>query len=370
MVLRMKLGAFAVAGVVAMSCMTPSAEAEIEIAVVGPMTGVYSAFGEQMRRGAEQAVADINGAGGLLDDVLELFVRDDGCDPIRAVAIANQLPGDSVKFVAGHLCSAASIEASRIYAEERLIQITPASTDPELTEQGAQNVFRISGREDRQGVMAGQLLAKYFADRKIAILHNDSAHGLKLANAVKATLEAAGVAETIFEVYTPAETDYSELVSRLKQEGIDVLYIGGHHTEAAVMIRQAHEMGYKPQLVAGDTLTAEEFWQISEGAGEGAVMTSTPDPRQNPQAAAVVARFRANKFEPEGYTLHTYAAVQIWVQAVRMAETTAAEKVIAAMRSNSFNTVIGKIAFDEKGDIATPTYAWYRWSNGGFTPLQ
>lgn len=353
-----------------MSCMTPQAKAEIEIAVVGPMTGQYAAFGEQMRRGAEQAVSDINSGGGLLDDVLELFIQDDGCDPIRAVAIANQLPGDSVKFVAGHLCSAASIEASRIYAEEGLIQITPASTDPKLTEQGSENVYRIAGREDQQGIMAGQLLAKYFADRKIAILHNNSAHGLKLATAAQSALNGAGITETLFEAYEPAEGDYSELVARLRSEGIDVFYVGGHHTEAAVMIRQAHELGYKPQLIAGDTLTAEEFWQIAEGAGEGAVMTSAPDPRLNPDAAAVVARFRAQKFEPEGYTLHTYAAVQIWVQAVRMAETTASEKVIEALRNNTFDTVIGKVSFDDKGDIATPSYAWYRWTKGAVTPLQ
>ena len=366
----MRVVAFAVAGFAFFAAFASAAQAEIEIAVVGPMSGEYQVFGEQMRRGAQQAVSDINTGGGLLGDDLELFVRDDGCDPVRAVVIANQLPGDRVKFVAGHLCSAASINAARIYAEEGLVQITPASTDPDLTEQGAANVFRLSGREDQQGILAAQLIAKYFGERSIAIIHNDSTHGRTLADTVRTKLHAAGVTEAMYEIYEPAGADYSDLVRRMQDENIDVFYIGGHHSEAAVMIKQARDMGYAPQLIAGDTLMAEEFWQISEGAGEGAIMTLPPDPRLNPNAAAVVARFRAQKFEPAGYTLNTYAAVQIWVQAARVAKTTAAKDVIAAMRNTRFKTVIGEVAFDHKGDMTTPRYVWYRWSKGSFAPLQ
>lgn len=365
----MKLVAFVVAGIFSLGLLADPAKADIEIAVVGPMTGQYAVFGEQMRRGAEQAVSDINASGGLLKHDLELFVGDDGCDPIRAVAIANRLPGDSVKFVAGHLCSAASLQASRIYAEEGLVQITPASTDPALTEQGAGNVFRVSGREDRQGALAGRFIAEHFATAKIAILHNDSAHGKRLAEIVLNTLHAAGITEIMYKAYEPAGSDYSALIARMKAAGISVFYVGGHHTEAAVIIRQAHETGYKPQLIAGDTLTAEEFWQISEGAGEGAIMTAVPDPRSNPAAAAVVSRFRAQSFEPAGYTLATYAAVQVWVEAARTAGTYQLDKVVEVMHNNQFQTVLGDIAFDEKGDISTTSYIWHRWSKGSFKPL-
>ena len=135
------------------------------------------------------------------------------------------------------------------------------------------------------------------------------------------------------------------------------------------MIRQAHELGYRPQLISGDTLTAEEFWQISGAAGEGAIMTSTPDPRLNPASAAVVSRFRAEKFEPEGYTITTYAAVQVWAQAARAAGSTEPEKIVGVLKSNRFKTVLGEISFDAKGDVSIPSYVWYRWSNGTFAPL-
>ena len=350
-------------------CASASARADVEVAVVGPMSGQYAVFGEQMRRGAKLAVDDINAGGGVLDQELELIVGDDQCDPIKAVEIANRLPTDGVMFVAGHLCSAASIHASRIYAEEGIVQISPASTDPKLTDEGGSNVFRVSGREDQQGIVAGNFLAHAFGSKKIAIVHNDSLHGRKLAVTISKVMNKAGVKEAYFEPYDPAADDYRDLMATLKKMGIEVFYVGGHHSEAAIMIRQAHEIGYRPQLVSSDTLTAEEFWQMSGGAGEGAIMTSPPDPRLNPAAAPIISRFRAQKFEPKGYTLTTYAAVQVWAQAIRAAESSDPEKIIDILKSNSFKTVLGEISFDEKGDVSLPSYVWYRWSNGTFAPL-
>lgn len=346
-----------------------STHADVEVAVVGPMSGEYAMFGEQMRRGAKLAVDDINAGGGVLDEEVELIIGDDQCDPIKAVEIANRLPTDGVMFVAGHLCSAASVHASRIYAEEGIIQISPASTDPKLTDEGGDNVFRVSGRQDQQAVIAGNFLARAFGSKKIAIVHNDSLHGRKLAVTISKILNEAGIREAYFEPYDPAANDYSELMAALKRLGVEVFYVAGHHSESALMIKQAHEIGYRPQLVSSDTLTAVEFWQMSGGAGEGAIMSSPPDPRLNPAAAPVVSRFRAQKFEPKGYTLTTYAAVQVWAQAIRKAGSSEPQKVIEILKSNRFKTILGEISFDAKGDVSLPSYVWYRWSNGTFAPL-
>ena len=132
---------------------------EILIAVAGPMTGQYASFGEQMRRGAEMAVADINATGGVLGKKLKLTVGDDACDPKQAVAVANKFASQGVKFVAGHFCSGSSIPASKVYTEENILQISPASTNPKLTEEGGPNVFRTCGRDDQQGIVAGNFMA-------------------------------------------------------------------------------------------------------------------------------------------------------------------------------------------------------------------
>jgi len=346
-----------------------AAHAEITIAVAGPMTGQYASFGEQMQRGAEMAVADLNAAGGVLDQQLKLNIGDDACDPKQAVAVANKFASDGVVFVAGHFCSGSSIPASTVYEEEDIIQISPASTNPKLTEEGGPNVFRTCGRDDQQGAVAGNFLADTFAGKKVAILHDKTAYGKGLADETKKQLNARGITETMYEAYTAGEKDYSALVSKLKNSNIDVMYLGGYHTEAGLMIRQAREQGYNVQLVSGDALVTDEYWKITGPAGEGTLMTFSPDPRKNPVAAPVVAKFKAINYEPEGYTLYTYGAIQAWAQAVEKAGSTDIAAVIKALRGNQFETVLGKIGFDDKGDVTAPGYVFYKWSNGTYDYL-
>ncbi len=343
-----------------------SAIAEIKISTVGPMTGQYASFGEQMKRGAEMAVNDINAAGGVLGQKLQLLVEDDACDPKQAVAAANKLVSEGVAFVAGHFCSGSSIPASDVYAEENVLQISPASTNPQLTERGMANVFRVCGRDDQQGVVAGKFLADTFKGKKVAILHDKTAYGKGLADETKKNMNAAGLQEAMYEAYTAGEKDYSALISKMKAAGIDVFYVGGYHTEAGLMIRQAHEQGYKPQLVSGDALVTDEYWKITGDAGAGTLMTFSPDPRKNAAAAPLVQRFRDANYEPEGYTLYTYGAIQAWAQAVEKAGSADTDPVIKTLKSEKFDTVLGNIGFDDKGDVTAPGYVWYVWGEGQY----
>jgi branched-chain amino acid transport system substrate-binding protein len=208
-----------------------SALADITIATVGPITGSLAALGEQYKRGAEMAVADINAAGGVNGEKLVLEIGDDACDPKQAVAVANQMASKKVKFVAGHLCSGSSIPASKVYEEEGILQITPASTNPKFTDEGGWNVARVCGRDDAQGLVAGNFLSKHYAGKKVALIDDKSAYGKGLADATKAAMNAAGLKETMAESINPGEKDYSALVSKMKDAGIDAVYIGGYHPE-------------------------------------------------------------------------------------------------------------------------------------------
>ena len=343
-----------------------SAMAEILIATAGPMTGQYASFGEQMKRGAEMAVADINAKGGVLGQKLKLTIGDDACDPKQAVAVANKFVSEGVKFVAGHFCSGSSIPASQVYTEEDILQISPASTNPKLTDEGGPNVFRVCGRDDQQGMVAGTFLADTYKGKNIAILHDKTAYGKGLADETKKQLNKMGVKEAMYEAYTAGEKDYSALVSKMKNAKVDVFYVGGYHTEAGLMVRQAREQGYDVQLVSGDALVTDEFWKITGDAGAGTLMTFSPDPRKNPTAAPVVKKFRDGGYEPEGYTLYTYGAIQVWAQTVKNAGTTDTGKMISALQSGQFDTVLGKIGFDKTGDVTAPGYVWYEWKNGTY----
>jgi branched-chain amino acid transport system substrate-binding protein len=340
------------------------------IAVVGPVTGQYASFGAQMKNGAELAVADINDAGGVLGKALELEIGDDACDPKQAVAVANQMAGDNVALIAGHYCSGSSIPASQVYAESDLVQISPASTNPAFTDNRAgPNIYRVCGRDDQQGGIAGNYLAKHFADKNIAIIQDKTAYGRGLADETKKALNAAGKQEALYEAYTAGEKDYSALVSKLKQADIDVLFVGGYHTEAGLIARQMRDQGMDTILMGGDALVTQEYWSITGPAGEGTLMTFSPDPRKNPAAAEVVARFKEKGVEPEGYVLYTYAAIQAWKQAAEKAGSTDAAAVVKALNENEFDTVIGKFKFNEKGDPNLPPYAVYRWSNGTYEEI-
>ncbi len=352
--------------VAAAALIAGTAHADITIATAGPMTGQYASFGAQMKAGAEMAVADINAAGGVLGQMLKLEIGDDACDPKQAVAVANQMVNKGVVFMAGHFCSGSSIPASAVYDEEGIIQISPASTNPKLTDEGGPGVYRVCGRDDQQGQVAGDYLAKAYAGKNIAIVHDKTAYGKGLADETLKALEAAGGKAVLYEAYTAGEKDYSALVTKLKAEKIDALYVGGYHTEAGLIVRQMRQQGLATQLISGDALVTQEYWSITGDAGEGTLMTFSPDPRKNPDAAPVVKKFRDAGIEPEGYVLYTYGAVQAWAQAAEAAGTVKFENVIAELDTGEFNTVLGKIGFDEKGDVTAPGYVFYAWSKGDY----
>jgi branched-chain amino acid transport system substrate-binding protein len=342
----------------------------IRIATAGPMTGQYAAFGGQMRAGAEQAVADINGAGGVLGRQLALEIGDDACDPRQAVSVANQMAGRRIALMAGHFCSGSSIPARDVYAEEGVLQISPASTNPRFTEEGKWNTFRVCGRDDQQGEVAGRYMAQNMRDRRIAILHDNSAYGRGLAEETKKSLNAAGVQEALFSAYTPGERDYSAIVSRLQQANIAVVYVGGYHTESGLILRQAKERGMNITLIGGDALVTNEFWQITGAAGEGTLMTFSSDPRRRPTAAQVVQRFRARNVDPEGYVLYTYAAIQVWAGAAARGNTLDARPLAALLKSGGpWQTVLGDISFTAKGDVTVPDYVFYVWRNGTYAEM-
>ena len=342
----------------------------IPIAVVGPVTGQYASFGAQMTNGGQMAVDDINAAGGVLGKKLDLDIGDDACDPKQAVAVANQMTGNGVALVAGHYCSGSSIPASKVYAESNMVQISPASTNPAFTDDRAgPNIYRVCGRDDQQGGIAGKYLATHFADKNIAFVHDKTAYGKGLADETKKALNAAGKQETMYEAITAGEKDYSALVSKLKQANIDIVYFGGYHTEAGLIIRQMRDQGLNTILMGGDALITQEFWSITGPAGEGTLMTFSPDPRKNPAAAEVVKRFKDKGIEPEGYVLYTYAAIQAWKQAADKAKSVDSAEVVKALNDTEFDTVVGKFKFNEKGDPNLPPYAVYRWSNGTYEEI-
>ena len=347
-------------------------KAEIRIATAGPMTGVYAWSGEQYQWAGQLAVEELNKRGGVLGQRIELIVGDDACDPDQAVALAQKLANDGVVFVAGHWCSHTSIPASKIYEKAGILQIAPGSASAKLTDEGGRNVFRVCGRDDRQGAMVADYLADHWAGKKIAILDDGTTWGAGVANGVRRRMKERGLEATVDETFTPGKADYSVLISRMQKAGVEVLFLGGYHIEAGLIFRQAHDRGYALRLIATSSMASEDFPLIAGPEFAGTVMAGQTDMRASPQALAVVARFRDQGYEPMGYTLYAYAAIQVWAQAVAAAGSLKLDAVVEVMHSREFDTVLGRIRFDEKGDITGfDPWQWYVWkSNGTYVPLE
>jgi branched-chain amino acid transport system substrate-binding protein len=357
----------AASGLIALTAGT--AQADITIATAGPMTGQYAVFGEQMQKGAQQAIKDLNAAGGVLGEQLVLEVGDDACDPKQAVAVANQMVNAGVVFMAGHFCSGSSIPASAVYNEEGILQISPASTNPQLTEQGFDNVFRTCGRDDEQGIVAANYVVDNSLGSNVAVIHDKTAYGKGLADEFKKQLNTRGVEEAMYEAITAGDKDFTALITKMKEAGVDLIYLGGYHTEAGLITRQAHEQGMGAIMMSGDALVTDEYWAITGDTGEGTIMTFSPDPRKNEGAAPVVAEFAAQGYDPEGYTLYTYAAIQAWAQAAELAGTTDLDAIVEALHGNQFETVLGTISFNDKGDVQGSNYVVYKWEDGQYSEI-
>ena len=349
---------------------TPREPEPILVGVAGPMSGAFAALGDEMKHGAQQAIDDINAKGGVLGRKLKLAVGDDGCDPQRASTVAGQFAQQKAVLVVGHFCSGASIAASVVYAQAGIMQITPASSDPKLTDEAASkgwtNIFSIAGRADAQGATAGDYLASKYKGKKVAIVDDRSPYGKGLATETRKAMNKKGLKEVFLEEISQGDTDFSPLVARLKQAGVVAVYFGGYQAEAGLLVRQAQEQGLGAQFVAGDALLTDEFWKASGSAGEGVVMTFRPDPRNLPAAQDVVEEFKQQDYDPVGYTLFSYAALQVFADAAGQAKSLKFAELVKALHARKYNTVVGPIAFDKKGDVINPDYALYVWHDGKY----
>jgi len=347
-----------------------SAHAQIRIGVAGPITGSEAAVGAQLQAGAKAAVEDINAKGGVNGKKIELIIGDDACEPKQATSVAQKMAADKVVFVAGHYCSSSSIPASKVYGEEGILQVTPASTNPKFTDEGSWNTFRTCGRDDQQGAVAGKYLADKYKGKKVAILHDKSTYGKGLADETQKAMNAAGLKEVMYEAYTKGDKDFTALVSKLKNAAVDAVYVGGYYNEVGTILRQMRDQGLGAQVLSGDAVATEQFWTITGPAGAGAMITFAPKAEDIPANKALVERLLAAKQPVEGYVLYTYAAVQVWAQAANKAGTVEAKKVAEALRAGEWDTVIGKLKYDKKGDVASDNnYVWYVWKDGKYNQI-
>lgn len=228
------------------------------------------------------------------------------------------------------------------------------------------DAFRTCGRDDQQAAVAADYIARNFTGKNVAIVQDKTPYGKGLADETQKAINAKGVKEVLYEGVNVGDKDFSALVSRLKAANVDLVYWGGMFTEGGLLVRQMRDQGVMAQMMSGDGIAVDQFAVIGGDAAVGTLMTFQTDPRNRPEAAAVVKKIKEGRnFDPQGYTLNSYAAVEIFKQAAEKAGSIDAKKMATAMNSGmSFKTVLGNVSFDKKGDITPSGFVMYSWKKG------
>jgi branched-chain amino acid transport system substrate-binding protein len=350
------------------------AQADVKIGVAGPMTGASASFGEQYMKGAQAAADAINAAGGVNGEKIVLVAGDDACEPKQAVAVANRLVDqDKVVGVVGHFCSSNTIPASEVYADAGVLAITPGSTNPQVTERNLKTIFRMCGRDDQQGIVAGDYIVDMLKAKKVAVINDKDTYGKGLADATAAQLKKRGVSPVLEEGLTRGEKDFSALVTKIRSTGAEVVFFGGLHPEAGPLVRQMREQGLKDvKFVSDDGIVTDELVTTAGGKQyvDGVYMTFGADPRLLPDSKAVVDQFRKSGYEPEGYTLYAYASLQAIAAGLNGVKENNGEKAAEWLKANPVKTVMGEKTWDSKGDLKVSDYVMYQWgADGKYTQL-
>ncbi|MFQ5587256.1 MAG: branched-chain amino acid ABC transporter substrate-binding protein [Nitrospiria bacterium] len=333
---------------------------DILIGVAGPMTGDQSKIGGDLERGARIAVDEWNARGGIMGRKVRLEVGDDQHDPKQAVSVANKMVNLGIVGMVGHFNSSASIPASSVYHDAGTPMITPASTNPRLTEQGFENVFRVVGRDDQQGKVAARFVITQLKAKRIAILHDKTTYGQGLADEFRKSLIAIGgqdVEVVSFDGLTQGDKDFRGILTRLKEKNLDLYFFGGIFPEGGLLAKQGKEVGLNVPMMSGDGVIDPKFIEIAGAAAEGTYLTFTPDTEKLPQAADFLKKYKAkhgNDLAP--YAIYAYDAANILLKAVSDAKSTDKKRLVEVIRTMKYNGALGHIEFDDKGDILKSPY--------------
>lgn len=328
------------------------AEDTITIALAGPETGPVTQYGTIQKIGAEAAIDFLNANGGFNGKKLVVKSYDDACEPKQAVTVANQIVNDGVKFVIGHLCSSSTMPAAEIYDENGIVMITAASTSPELSQKGYTTILRTIGTDLQSAPVSAAYIADVIKPKAIALLHDKQAYGQGLVDAVAADLKKRGIEPVIVEGVNKGQSDFSALITKLKNANVDFVYWGGFHPEAGAILRQGADQGFKPVFMGADGVDNADLFAIAGSAAEGVLATVPMDFSAAPENAAIVEAIKAKKQDPNGpFVMPSYAAVQVLGEAAKRAGSDDPETIAKTLREGEYDTAIGKISFEKNGDL-------------------
>ena len=341
----------------------------IKIAVVGPHSGDLASYGIPTVRAAELVTADYNAKGGILGRQIELVIEDDVCTPEVAANSAAKVIGEGVVAVIGHVCSGATRSALGIYDEAGIPAISSSATSPPLTQSGDYpNFFRTIAPDDSQAATDAEFIANNLGLKTVAVLHDKAEYGKGFADFSVTSLEGLGVEIVLYEGITAGAVDYSAILNKVANSDAEGLVYGGYHPEASKLVQQMSQMGLDIPFISGDGIKSDTFISVAGEFAEGVYASGPMDTSSNSMSQKAVADHKAkwDGEEPGQFFMDGYAAAIALFEAIEAAGSTEGAAIMNALREKSFDTPLGSIRFDEKGDAIGVGFAVYQVQNGAF----
>ena len=332
----------------------------IKIASQSPLSGGQAALGEGIKLGAQLAVEKFKGNLEKMGYKVDFVPFDDQAKPDVGVANAKNIIADKeIMAVIGHLNSGVAIPSSEVYKEVNVVMISPANTNPVVTDRGYQNINRVCGRDDVQGVVGAEF-AQSLKVKSAYVVHDKTQYGQSIAEFFKADGEKKGIKSAGFEG-TEEKSNFDPIITPIKAKNPDMIYFGGIYDQAAPFFKQAREKGIKAKFMGPDGMDSSDLTKIAGPAVVGMYYTSAAGPASAlPKAKTFVEDFK-KKFNknPEPYAAEAYDATHIAIMAIEQAAKAGKvtrEDVASAVRKTKLSGITGDIAFDGKGDRQKAQY--------------
>lgn len=348
----------------------------VKIGLMGPMTGDYASEGQEMKLVLELLASDINKAGGINGDTVEVMVEDDAFDPRTASLAANRLSTRDIVAVVGTYGSSITEATQNIYDESEIIQIANGATSNRLTEKGLEYFLRTSPRNDEQSRVAAKTI-KSMNFKRIAVLHDNSSFAKGLASETKDLMKKQGMNIVFYDALTPKQRDYNTILTQIKATNPDVVFFTGYYSDGGTLLKQAREMGWKVPFLGGDATNNPDLVKIAgKQAADGFMCLSPPLPNDliNPQAKAFLKSFKAQhgRYPTSIYAVLAGDGFRVIVEAVKQTRSTDADKLVAYMKNkmDKFPGLTGQISFDKRGDRVGDVYRVYKVNAKGQFVLQ
>ena len=336
---------------VSMVACQPAAPKTIKIAILAPLSGDVATFGKSTRDGSLLAIEEWNAKGGVLGRQIETVIEDSQCEAEPAASAANKVINqDKVKFIIGEVCSKASIPVSEIATANKVLQISPSSTNPKVTTDEAGNakptVFRACFIDPFQGTVGAKFALEELGAKTAAVLldqGNDYVRGL--AEFFRDAFEAGGGKVVVWETYTAGDKDFSAILTKVKDANPDILYLPDYYATVNLIAAQANQMGIKAVKMGGDGWDSPELDQQATAGGFFTNHYSSEDTR--PIVQDFVKRYQAKYGSvPDALAALAYDAANVLLTAIQQAGTDDPVKVAQTMEQGTFSVVSGDITFD------------------------